>query len=59
MSPKELLYIEDALGHEKQIKCTCQSSAKTLEDKELASFVESIAQKHATCFNKFYGLVGG
>ena len=59
MSPKELLYIEDALGHEKQIKCTCKSSADTLEDKELASFVASIADKHTACFNNFYKLVGG
>lgn len=59
MSPKELLYIEDALGHEKQIKCTCQDSAAKLEDKELASFASSLAQKHTECFNKFLGLVGG
>lgn len=59
MSPKELLYIEDALGHEKQIKTTCQNSANQLEDKSLANFVTTVAQKHAECFNKFYGLVGG
>ena len=59
MSPKELLYIEDALGHEKQIKCTCQNSAENLEDKELSSFVSSLAAKHTECFNKFLGLVGG
>ena len=59
MSPKELLYIEDALGHEKQIKMTCQDSMNKLEDKELSNFVNSIAEKHAACFNKFYGLVGG
>ena len=59
MSPKELLYIEDALGHEKQIKATCQNSANQLEDKALASFVTSVAERHTACFNKFYGLVGG
>ena len=59
MSPKELLYIEDALGHEKQIKMTCQDSMNKLEDKELSNFVSSIAEKHTACFNKFYGLVGG
>ena len=59
MSPKELLYIEDALGHEKQIKCTCRDSAASLEDKELAGFVSSLATKHTECFNKFLGLVGG
>lgn len=59
MSPKELLYIEDALGHEKQIKMTCQDSMNKLKDKELSNFVNSIAEKHTACFNKFYGLVGG
>lgn len=59
MSPKELLYIEDALGHEKQIKCTCQDSAQKLEDAELKGFVSSLATKHTECFNKFLGLVGG
>lgn len=59
MSPKELLYIEDALGHEKQIKATCQDSANQLEDKALAAFVQSVAERHTACFNKFYGLVGG
>ena len=59
MSPKELLYIEDALGHEKQIKATCQDSANQLEDKALATFVQSVAERHTACFNKFYGLVGG
>ena len=59
MSPKELLYIEDALGHEKQIKATCQDSASKLEDKSLASFVSTVAEKHVTCFNNFYGLIGG
>ncbi len=58
MSPKELLYIEDTLGHEKQIKATCQESAKNLEDAELGSFVNSIGAKHKECFNKFYGLLG-
>lgn len=59
MSPKELLYIEDALGHEKQVKCTCQSSAQNLEDKELSGFVSNLCAKHAECFNNFYRLIGG
>ena len=59
MSPKELLYIEDALGHDKQIKCTCQNSAETLSDKELSNFVTDIGARHAKIFNNFYKLVGG
>lgn len=59
MSPKELLYIEDTLGHEKQVKCTCKDSAEKLENKALASFVNDLATRHTQCFNKFYSLIGG
>ncbi len=58
MSPKELLYIEDTLGHEKQIKSTCKESANQLEDNDLKMFVTSIGEKHTNCFNNFYNLLG-
>ena len=58
MSPKELLYIEDTLGHEKQIKTTCQESLANLTDNDLKDFVMNIGAKHSECFNKFYGLLG-
>ena len=58
MSPKELLYIEDALGHEKQVKDTCQSAAQLLEDAELKNFVSQLGSKHQTCFDSFYKLLG-
>ena len=58
MSPKELLYIEDALGHEKQVKDTCQSSANLLQDAELKNFVSQLGEKHQTCFDNFYKLLG-
>ena len=58
MSPKELLYIEDTLGHQKQIKATCDAATNQLQDAELKSFVKQIAEKHTQSFNKFYGLLG-
>ena len=58
MSPKELLYIEDALGHEKQVKDTCQSAAQLLQDAELKNFVSQLGSKHQTCFDNFYKLLG-
>ena len=45
MSPKELLYIEDALGHTKQIKTVCADFSNQMSDTELSNFVQSIAQK--------------
>lgn len=57
MSPKELLYIDDALGHEQQIKTCCQDSANQLQDPELKSFVSQLSARHTQCFNRFYGLL--
>ena len=57
MSPKELLYIDDVLGHETNMKVACADFAGKLENSELKSFVSEISQKHAQCFNKFYGLL--
>jgi hypothetical protein len=57
MSPKELLYIEDALGHETQIKTCCTDSASQLQDPELKNFVTQLAQRHTECFNRFYSLL--
>ena len=35
MSPKELNYIEDALGHEQFLKTQCQEAAQNLQDPQL------------------------
>ena len=35
MSPKELLYLEDALGHEKFLKTQCQQAAQALQNPQL------------------------
>ena len=57
MSPKELLYIDDALGHETQIKAACADFASKLQDSELRNFVSNIAQNKTQCINRFYGLL--
>ena len=38
MSPKELSYIEDALGHEKFLKTQCQEAAQNLQDPDLKAY---------------------
>jgi hypothetical protein len=58
MSPKELLYIEDALGHYQQIKCLCADSSNKLTDPELKNLVSSVAARQTEGFNRFYGLLG-
>ncbi len=57
MSPKELLYIEDALGHTQQIKTVCNEFSNQLGDTELSNFVQTIAQKQQQTFDRIYNLL--
>jgi hypothetical protein len=57
MSPKELLYIEDALGHTKQIKTVCTELSSQLGDAELSNFVSEISKKQQAVFKSFYDLL--
>ena len=57
MSPKELLYIEDALGHEKQMKDCCMNFTSQLQDGELKNFVQELCTKHQQSFDRFYSLL--
>ncbi len=57
MSPKELQYIEDALGHESHMQASCESYASQLQDGELKTFVEQLAQKHRQNFATLYQLL--
>ena len=57
MSPKELQYVEDALGHEKFLLNQCRQSASTLSDPELKNCVNQLVTKHQEIFDRFYQLV--
>lgn len=46
MTQKELLYIEDAIGHEKNIIKICRDNIKYLSDKKIISFIEEEINKH-------------
>ncbi len=46
MTQKELLYLEDAIKHEKNIVDICNESMNMLEDEELVSFMEKELKKH-------------
>lgn len=59
MTSKDLLYIEDALGHEKYFKTQCQDVISNLQDAELKNCVTDLASKHEQIFNSFYGLLNG
>lgn len=57
MSPKELLYIEDALSHEQIIGEQCKYAAQYLQDGELKNCVQQLYSKHQQLFKDFYKLV--
>ena len=57
MSPKELDYIEDALGHEKFLKTQCQEAIQNVHDPALKNQVQQMEQKHQQIFDNFYNLV--
>lgn len=57
MTTKELLYIEDALGHEKYFQTKCKEACNQLQDADLKNCVEQMAQKHQQIFQSFYGLL--
>lgn len=57
MTSKELLYVEDALGHEQFLKsCACKTSDK-LQDAELKQFMKDLETKHCEQFNRFLNLL--
>lgn len=57
MSPKELLYIEDALGHEQYLLNKCRQIAEQVQDQELKSVLQQQETCHRQLFNQFYQLV--
>ena len=57
MSPKELNYIEAALGHEQFLKTQCQEAIQNLQDPTLKNQVQQMTQKHQQIFDNFYNLV--
>lgn len=57
MTEKELLYVEDALGHEQHFQTQCKNTADRLQDADLKSFSRELEQKHRTIFRSFYDLL--
>lgn len=57
MTTKELCYLQDALGHESYFQQQCEATIHQLQDGELKSCVQQMAQKHKQLFQTFYGLL--
>lgn len=57
MTPKELLYIEDALGHAKFMMTQFSDAAQNLTDPALKQQVQQFINKNQDIFTDFYGLI--
>ncbi len=57
MTSKELLYVEDALGHECYMKTCAPKTANELKDINLSNYMNELAQEHTDLFNKFLKLL--
>ncbi len=57
MTSKELLYVEDALGHEQYFQTQCRETANQIQDPKLRACIEQMEKKHQQLFQNFYDLL--
>ena len=57
MSPKELLYVEDDLGHTQFLMNQARDAANTLQDPVLKQQAQQIVNTNQQLFTKFLNLV--
>jgi len=57
MTSKELLYVEDALGHEKFMKTCSLKTSSQLTDVKLSTYIKELESKHQELYNKFLNLL--
>lgn len=57
MSPKELMYIEDALGHEQFLQAQCSQAEQSLTDPRLKELASQLCQQHKQIFGKLFQLI--
>ncbi len=57
MSPKELLYIDDALSHEKYLINQCSDVESKLQDASLKQLVGKLKSMHQNLYDQFLNLI--
>ncbi len=57
MTQKELLYVEDAIGHENSIITICDETSCYLEDETLITFMKNEMKKHCAMKEKLMNLL--
>ncbi len=59
MTQKELLYMEDAIGHETNLIDIANFTMESLEDKNLKTFIKGEIKKHETLKQKLMEVLEG
>ena len=59
MTQKELLYVEDAIGHEKSLAAILQESITHIEGENLKTFLQKECEKHQNMENKLKDVLKG
>lgn len=57
MTDKELLYIEDALGHEEYFKTACKDTINQIQDTDLKMCVQQLEESHQQIYKNFHNLL--
>ena len=57
MTPKEILYVEDALGHSQFLMQQSQTAATSLQDATLKQQAQQLVNRNQQIFKQFYSLV--
>ena len=57
MTPKEALYVEDALGHAQFLTQQTQIAANSLKDPVLRQQAQTLVDKNRQIYQQFYSLV--
>ena len=57
MTPKEVMYVEDALGHASFLKTQCQDAVNALSDPKLKQQAQQWLDQNQAVFRSFYSLV--
>ena len=57
MTQKELLYVEDAVGHETNIISICKSTMENLQDENLKNFLEQEINNHKSMKDKLISML--
>ena len=57
MTPKEVLYVDDALGHVQFLQTQCQDAVNALQDTALKQQAQQWLSENQSIFRSFYSLV--